>query len=182
MPRATTQAPVSVAISITERGLNFSAYVRASQRIKRPSASVFSTSMVWPDMLVTTSPGLLASPSGMFSQLGTIPTTLIAGLSSPRVLNAPKTLAAPHISNFISSIAGEGLMDIPPESKVMPLPTSTTGLAPCLPPLYSMIMNLGGWRLPRETDNKAPMPSFSISFCSRMRVFIDSYCFPSCLA
>ena len=34
--------------------------VNASHKIKRPSASVFSTSMVWPDMLVNTSPGLVA--------------------------------------------------------------------------------------------------------------------------
>ncbi len=39
------------------------------------------------------------------------------------------TLAAPHISNFISSIAAPGLRLIPPVSKVIPLPTRTCGLA-----------------------------------------------------
>ena len=38
--------------------------------------------MVWPDMLVTTSPGLTARPLGMFSQVGMRPTTLSFGLSS----------------------------------------------------------------------------------------------------
>ena len=83
--------------------------------------------MVCPLMLVTTSPGFTARPSGMFSQAGINPTTLIAGCSSPKARNAPSTLAAPHMSNFISSISGAGLIEIPPVSKVMPLPTSTTG-------------------------------------------------------
>ena len=39
----------------------------------------------------------------------------------------PSTLAAPPMSNFISSISGAGFMEMPPVSKVMPLPTSTVG-------------------------------------------------------
>ena len=78
-------------------------------------------------MLVTMSPGLKEPPSGMFSQLGIKPTTLMRGLSSARLRNVPSTLAAPPMSNFISSMSGAGLIEMPPESKVMPLPTSTTG-------------------------------------------------------
>ena len=126
-PRATTQAPVSVAMSTTAAGLNRSAYVKASQRTRRPSASVLSTSMVWPLMLVTTSPGFTAPPSAMFSQAGIRPTTFTAGCSSAKARNTPSTLAAPHMSNFISSISAAGLMDTPPVSKVIPLPTSTWG-------------------------------------------------------
>ena len=37
--------------------------------------------MVWPDMLVTMSPGLVALPPGMFSVAGTTPTTLIFSFS-----------------------------------------------------------------------------------------------------
>ena len=66
-------------------------------------------------------------PSGMFSQLGIRPTTLMAGCSSASAAKVPSTLAAPPMSNFISSISAAGLMEIPPVSKVMPLPTSTTG-------------------------------------------------------
>ena len=63
----------------------------------------------------------------MFSQLGMMPTTLMAGLSSARAANVPSTLAAPPMSYFISSISPAGLIEIPPVSKVMPLPTNTTG-------------------------------------------------------
>ena len=49
----------------------------------------------------------------------------------------PSTLAAPHMSNFISSISGAGLSEMPPVSKVMPLPTSTTGFSSALPPVYA---------------------------------------------
>ena len=90
--------------------------------------------MVCPLMLVTTSPGFTAFPPGMFSQAGINPTTLIFGLSSERVRNTPRTLAAPHMSNFISSISGAGLMEMPPVSNVMPLPTRTTGGSPLAAP------------------------------------------------
>ncbi|MNV73244.1 hypothetical protein D3C71_1663820 [compost metagenome] len=83
--------------------------------------------MVCPLMLVTTSPGFTARPSGMFSHAGIKPTTLIAGCSSANARKVPSTLAAPHMSNFISSISAEGLMEMPPVSKVIPLPTKTTG-------------------------------------------------------
>src|SRR3712207_6876511 len=43
-------SPVRVARSIMARGLNLSCvYQSASARTSRPSASVFKTSMVWPD-------------------------------------------------------------------------------------------------------------------------------------
>jgi hypothetical protein len=38
------------------------------------------------------------------------------------------------MSNFISSISGDGLSEMPPVSNVMPLPTSTTGFAFFGPP------------------------------------------------
>ena len=90
--------------------------------------------MVWPDRLVTTSPGLMARPLGMFSQVGITPITFSDGFSSPTARIVPSTLAAPPMSNFISSISAEGLIEIPPVSKVMPLPTSTTGASPLAPP------------------------------------------------
>ena len=86
-------------------------------------------------MLVTTSPGFTARPSGMFSVAGIRPTTLIWGLSSDSALNTPSTLAAPPMSYFISSISAAGLIEIPPVSKVMPLPTSTTGACEAAAPL-----------------------------------------------
>jgi hypothetical protein len=50
-------------------------------------------------------------------------------------LKAPSTLAAPPMSNFISSISAPGLSEMPPVSKVTPLPTSTTGASALAPPL-----------------------------------------------
>ena len=108
------------------------------------------------------SPGLFASPSGRFSELGTTPITLIGSSSSAQAARVPSTLAPPHMSYFISSIAAAGLIEIPPASNVSPLPTSATGLAPGLPPEYSMTMSFAGCRLPRDTDSRAPMPSFCI--------------------
>jgi len=127
---------------------------------------VLRISTVCPDMLVTMSPGLIALPPGMFSVEGMMPTTLSGRRMSAAAFSAPSTLAAPHMSNFISSISAEGLIEIPPVSKVMPLPTSATGGAPRLPPWYSATMSFGGSRLPRATARKQPMPSFSMSFWS----------------
>ena len=42
---------------------------------------------------------------------------------------AASTVAAPHMSNFISSMRAGSLSEMPPVSKVTPLPTSTTGRA-----------------------------------------------------
>ncbi len=75
LPNATTQAPVNVAISITTAGLKRLIYVNVSQRTKRPSASVFKISTVWPLMVVTISPGRVALPEGIFSAAAIAPTT-----------------------------------------------------------------------------------------------------------
>ena len=91
-------------------------------------------STVWPDMLFTMSPGFDAAPPGMFSVVGTSPMTLSLGFSSATARKVPSTLAAPHMSNFISSISAAGLSEMPPVSKVIPLPTSTTGFAFFAPP------------------------------------------------
>ena len=74
-------------------------------------------------MVLTTSPGLVALLPGMFSALATTPTTFIGSFSSETTCIVAMTLAAPHISNFISSIAAGGLRLIPPVSKVIPFPT-----------------------------------------------------------
>jgi hypothetical protein len=114
-------------------------------------------------MLVITSPGFKAVPSGMFSQVGIRPTTLMAGFKCDSASNVPSTLAAPHMSNFISSMPGPGLSEIPPVSKVMPLPTSTVGATDLAAPVYSSTMKRIGSTEPRATAANEPMPSFSIS-------------------
>ena len=80
-------------------------------------------SMVLPDMAVTTSPGLKALPSGMFSAEQTMAMTWTAGLSCAIARMAPIMAAAPAMSYFILSMSSAGLMEMPPVSKVMPLPT-----------------------------------------------------------
>ena len=78
-------------------------------------------------MLVTTSPGLFAVPLGMFSQVGIKPIISPGSPISATARRVPKTLAAPHMSYFISSMVAAGLIEMPPESNVIPLPTKTIG-------------------------------------------------------
>ena len=54
------------------------------------------------------------------------------------------TAAAPLMSNFISSMPGGSLSEMPPLSKVTPLPTSTIGGCGFFAPWYSSTMKRGG--------------------------------------
>ena len=63
----------------------------------------------------------------MFSTSGITPIILSLGCIVEIAENAPNTAAAPLISAFISDIFEEGLIEIPPESKVTPFPTSAIG-------------------------------------------------------
>ena len=93
------------------------------------------------------SPGLYAFEPFRFSVDGIIPTTFILGFKIDNACKTPKTTIEPHISYFISSIFDAPFIDIPPESKVRPLPTITLGLSfPAL--LYSTTINLGGSSVP----------------------------------
>jgi hypothetical protein len=114
-------------------------------------------------MLVTMSPGLVARPPGMFSVAGMMPMTLTGSFISATALSVPSTLPAPLMSYFISSISGAGFSEMPPVSKVTPLPTSTTGFWVLAPARYSSTISFGGWLLPAATDSNVFMPSFSMS-------------------
>ena len=96
----------------------------ASARTSRPSASVFITSTVRPPYIVSTSPGRVAEPDTMFSAIGTNVLTLTGSSSAAIARVACTTAAAPAMSDFMSVMLWAGLIDSPPESKVMPLPTS----------------------------------------------------------
>ena len=61
----------------------------------------------------------------MFSGAATMAPRLTFGRMPSTASTVPNTLAAPHMSNFISSMASPGLSEMPPVSKVMPFPTST---------------------------------------------------------
>ena len=123
LPRATTQAPVSVATSTRCVAPRCLAYHRPSPRISRPSASVLLISTVRPDAPRITSPGLSALPPGMFSVAGTTATTRRGTPSRAIARTAATTAAAPAMSSFIRSMPSAGLIEMPPVSKVTPLPT-----------------------------------------------------------
>ena len=88
------------------------------------------TSIDFPDMAICTSPGFCARPPGMFSVEGMTAMTLMEGFRRARARMAPSMAAPPAISNFIFSISFEGLMEMPPVSKVMALPTRPSTGAP----------------------------------------------------
>ena len=163
-------APVSVARSIMNFGWKrFWQYQTASARTRRPSASVLITSTVWPDMVVTTSPGRWAFPSGMFSTMPRIPTALTLALRAARAAMAPVTAAAPPMSVIISSMPSAGLMLMPPVSKQTPLPMNATGAAAgSLAPFHWITASWLSRTLPWPTPSRAPIPSLAISFSPRI--------------
>ena len=70
------------------------------------------------------------------------------------------------MSHFIASMPSAGLIEMPPVSKVMPLPMKTTGFWPDLPPFQRITSSRGGRTEPWATPSSAPMPSFAIAFSS----------------
>ena len=68
----------------------------------------------------------MAEPPGMFSVVGTMPITFTLHPSAGSTDMAAITAAAPAMSVFIVIMPSAVLSDRPPESKVMPLPTSAT--------------------------------------------------------
>ena len=72
------------------------------------------------------SPGRWALASGMFSAQQRTPTTFTSGRRRPRARMVRSTAAAPAMSPFISHMNSGFFRLMPPESKVIPLPTSAT--------------------------------------------------------
>ena len=68
------------------------------------------TSIVFPDAVLTTSLGLIASPLIIFSAAGITPRIFIGKFALDAANIVPATTAAPDISPFISSIPCQGLM------------------------------------------------------------------------
>ena len=63
------------------------------------------------------------------------------------------------MSNFISSMPGGSLREMPPESKVMPLPIRQIGAVSFRAPRYSHTMRRGGCAEPWATARNAPILS-----------------------
>ena len=82
--------------------------------------------MVRPPYWVSTSPGRSALPPMAFSAAGTRPVTRKGQPIRARPAITAITTAPPVMSRFIVDIASPGLIESPPVSKVMPLPTRTT--------------------------------------------------------
>ncbi len=117
-------APVSVARSMTNFGLELLLRVgeRVGEHTRRPSASVFSTSMVWPDIDLTTSSGRCALPEGMFSTKPMTPTALTRAFRAASACIVPTTAAAATHVALHAHHAGAWLeRERPPESKHTPL-------------------------------------------------------------
>ena len=74
--------------------------------------------------MVRTSPGFVARSLGRFSVIGAIAVIFTSSARRLAIEIAAITIAAPLMSVFIAIMPSGGLSDSPPESKVMPLPTS----------------------------------------------------------
>ena len=81
------------------------------------------------------------------------------------------------MSNFISSIPGGSLRDMPPESNVMPLPIRQIGALSFLPPRYSQTMKRGGWAEPCVTARNAPIFSALMAASSSTLVLMRGHSF-----
>ena len=99
--------------------------------------------MVLPFIAVSTSLGLMALPPGMFSVAGTMAVTLIGAPRRARAPVAAMTAAPPLMSCFMVTMLADGLSEMPPVSKVMPLPIRPRpGSSP--PPRWRSTISLAG--------------------------------------
>ena len=110
----------------------------------------------------TMSPGRAECGPGMFSTAGATASSGVPGASCATVAMAEITVQAPVLSIFICSIASDGLMLMPPESKQTPLPMIArwrprASRSPSLPERMTIIR--GGLSLPCPTARNMPMPS-----------------------
>ena len=112
-----------------------------------------------PPYCVSTSPGRWAVAEGMFSAMGTVAITSIGRFSAATSSMVAITAAAPAMSEVMWCIWAAGLMEIPPVSKVMPLPISATdGVLPfpAFPPRCTIRTNRGAFTDPWPTPMIPP--------------------------
>ncbi len=89
-----------------------------------PSASVLSTSTVFPPRMWSTSLGRVAVPDGRFSAMHIHAVMRTGRFRRAAASVTASTVAAPVMSYFIPTMDAAGFSESPPESKVIPLPTS----------------------------------------------------------
>ena len=130
----------------------------ASASTRRPSASVFRISMVLPPYCVMTSPGRYALPPGMFSAIGTVAVTGVETPKRAARTTVAITAAAPPISEIMFSMLAPGFSEIPPVSKVMPLPTSPSDFSADSSPFQIRRTRRGPREDPPPTALRPPKP------------------------
>ena len=136
----------------------------ASASTSRPSASVFVTSIVLPFSAVTMSPGRYDRPLSMFSQAGTTASTRNGRPSSAIAPMVETTAPPPAMSLFISSMRADGLIEMPPVSNVIALPTRPRTMpSTASSGSWRRTISLGSESAPWATAANAPMPAASIS-------------------
>ena len=72
------------------------------------------------------------------------------------------------MSHFMSSMPAAGLIEMPPVSKVTPLPTNATGWSFAPPPFHCMTSSLDSRALPWPTPSREPMPRSRIAASPRI--------------
>ena len=133
---------------------------------RRPSASVLVTSTVVPSYMVRMSLGLWAPPPVRFSARASQAVTRTGRPRRAAAVTAARTVAAPAMSDFISGMEAAGFRLRPPESKVMPLPTSATWAA-AWSGAHSRRTRRGGFTEPWPTPSRPPNPPSSSAASSR---------------
>ena len=105
----------------------------------------------------------MAFPLGMFSAEATRATAGRRTSRRARARRAPSTAAPPAMSSFMAHIPSPGLIEMPPLSKVIPFPQSTTGGPSAPSGRCSTMMKRAGSSEPWATPRRAPIFSSAIS-------------------
>ena len=112
------------------------------------------------------SPGRYADPDTWFSAAGTSAVTRTGRPSAAMPRIAAITAAPPAMSVRIRCMPSAGLIDRPPVSNVMPLPTSSRCFA-APDGLYVISISRGGRDEPPPTARTPPKPCVASHFSSR---------------
>src|SRR5699024_1668300 len=119
---------------------------------------------------VSTSPGRYDDPDGRFSAIGTVAVTVTGSSRVAAAITVATTAAAPAMSLVIWSMPAAGLIEMPPESNVTPLPTRATEATDCAG-RYDRRTSRGGRVDPEPTARMPPYPPrvrpASVSTCTR---------------
>ena len=128
LPVATDCAPVSVAMSMIWEGWRLrAAHATPSDSTSRPSASVLLTSTERPEYMLRMSSGRRECGPTALSAMHRTAVRRRGNPSRTHASNAASTAAAPAMSLFIPGIPVFDLIDKPPVSYTMPLPTQAHG-------------------------------------------------------